>query len=506
MVTTMVATLAHRGPDDEGVADDDGWAVGMRRLAVQDVTGAGHQPMSLGPLTLVFNGEVYNFVDLRAELGARGHSFHSGSDTEVVLHALAEWGTAALARFNGMFALALIDSEQRTALLARDRFGKKPLFVASLHEGLAFASELKAILAIAGGQLRIDHAALAEYFRLQYVPAPACIFEQARKLPPASWTKIDLDSGTQSAPQTFWWLPEPTRDPATPDELLETVCRAVDRRLIADVPVGAFLSGGNDSSLVVACMRQSSSDVRTFSIGFTDPRYDESVYAQAVARHLETEHTHLTLSPGEALGIAPDLSAAYDEPFADSSAIPTIAVARLARQDVTVALSGDGGDELFGGYQRYRIGPALRLAGSLPKGVPTGLLEKLPSRSRLGKGARLLSSLAQAGSRARAYEEMMSIWRSSDLRRLMPDAPASGTFEQLHWAQRHSIVENMMRCDLRTYLIDDIMQKVDRASMSVSLEARNPLLDPDVVAVALRSMSVAERSPGQKPLLRAALR
>lgn len=506
-VSEMTASLVHRGPDDSGLARGDGWVMGMRRLAIQDISQAGHQPMSVRDLTLVFNGEVYNFPSLRRELEGVGCSFRSGSDTEVVLYALEHWGLEALDRFNGMFALALVDEQRRRAWLARDRFGKKPLFIARLRRGLAFASELKAIMRIARDELTISRGALAEYFRFQYVPASACIFEQVEKLPAASWVQVDLDSGLCSPAQEFWTLPEelPATLPATPADVLAAVREAVTRRLIADVPVGAFLSGGTDSSLIVACMCDARADVRTFSIGFQDPRFDESRYALAVARHLGTDHTHMQLEPSDAMAIVPHLSDAYDEPFADSSAIPTMAVARLARQRVTVALSGDGGDELFGGYPRYRVARMMRLARWIPGG---GVLGRVPSpHSVIGRRLlRLFSSLAQASSAADAYQELVSIWRSEELAKLMPDVTLGPSFTGAEWATGGGVVERMMRCDARTYLIDDILQKVDRATMAVSLEARNPLLDPAVVSLALGAVKLAEAAPGRKPLLRAALK
>lgn len=503
----MTSTLKHRGPDDAGVAGGEGWAVGMRRLAIQDTSHAGHQPMCVRDLTLVFNGEVYNFPSLRAELEGVGYSFRSGSDTEVVLHSLAHWGLAALNRFNGMFALALVDERRRRALLARDRFGKKPLFIARLRRGIAFASELKAIMQIALGELTIDRRALAEYFRFQYVPAPASIFEQVQKLPPASWVEVNLDSATCSSAAAFWTLDnEPTENGlATPSDVLAVMDRAVKRRLIADVPVGAFLSGGADSSLVVACMCEASADVRTFSIGFSDPRFDESIYAKAVARHLGTDHTHMQLEPREGMSLVPRLAGAYDEPFADSSAIPTIAVAELARQKVTVALSGDGGDELFGGYTRYRLGRVLRFAERIPPRAAR-LLGGAPAGRLGGRVGRLLAYLAAASSPAQAYQEVVSIWRSQELARLMPDIALEPSFNGAVWPCHAGPMERMMRCDARTYLVDDILQKVDRATMSVGLEARNPFLDPQMVSLAFGSTKLAESAPESKPLLKAALK
>jgi asparagine synthase (glutamine-hydrolysing) len=504
---TMAACLEHRGPDAGGCEAGRGWALGMRRLAVQDTTSAGSQPMRLRRLTLVLNGEIYNFPELRTELERLGYGFRSRSDTEVALAALDRWGTEALTRFNGMFALALVDEQRRTALLARDRFGKKPLFVARLADGVHFASELKSLLRVARDQLSLCPSALASYFRFQYVPGPHTIFAQVQKLPPASFMQVDLDSGEVTEPVSFWSLPEsaPHAVAATPSELLDAIRVAVGRRLVADVPVGAFLSGGTDSSLVVAGMRAAGADVRTFSIGFADPRFDESQYAEAVATRFGTHHTHQRLESRDAMALIPALVESYDEPFADRSAIPTLAVSRLAREHVTVALSGDGGDELFGGYLRYRLERASRLAALTPSAVGRGL-EAVPGANRLARRARLFGSLASGGSERAVYRELISIWRSHDLARLMPGVSEATDFCVDFRRSGRGPVERMMRCDARTYLIDDILQKVDRASMSVGLEARNPLLDPDVVGLALQSVARAEAGPGAKPLLRDALR
>jgi asparagine synthase (glutamine-hydrolysing) len=502
----MAACLEHRGPNDRGVEAGAGWAIAMRRLSVQDTSHAGHQPMRLHDLSLVFNGEVYNFPELRSELEGHGYSFASRSDTEVVLAALEHWGTAALERFNGMFALALVDRRRRTALLARDRFGKKPLFVGRVRGEVLFASELKSLLRVARDELTLCHDALAEYFRFQYVPAPRSIFREVTKLPPASWVTVDLDSGAMSEPTTFWSLPDAGSGPAaSAKEVVETIRAAVRRRLIADVPVGAFLSGGTDSSLVVAGMRAAAGDVRTFSIGFADPRFDESRYAKAVAAHLGTRHTHHQLEWRDAMALVPSLATSYDEPFADSSALPTLAVARLAREHVTVALSGDGGDELFGGYTRYRASRLLRLAGLTPRAVANAL-QRGPGDSRIARRARVFGALAAAPDEGRMYREAVSVWRSDELARLMPGAGGGDAGWPTFAMNGSGPTERMMRCDARTYLVDDILQKVDRASMSVSLEARNPLLDPEVVAVAMRSVGRAEQRPGAKPLLREALR
>ena len=376
-VARMAATLVHRGPDDAGRWTDaeGGIALGFRRLAVLDVSAAGRQPMLSGDgrYACVFNGEIYNHRDLRAELERRGARFRGGSDTEVVVEAVAAFGPrAAVGRLWGMFALAVWDRVERTLLLARDRLGKKPLHVARLGEqGWIFASELKAFHAVERFRREIDPAALATYLRFGYVPAPRTIFRDAWKLEPGTCSLLRFGQPARSQP--YWSARAAAREgtrarlvgsPAPMVAELDRLLRdAVARRLIADVPVGALLSGGIDSSVVVALMQaQSARPVKTFTVGFEERGYDESAPAAAVARHLGTDHTELTVSAGTARAVVPELADIYDEPFADSSQIPTLLIARLARQDVTVALSGDGGDEVFAGYRHYRTVAALSAA------------------------------------------------------------------------------------------------------------------------------------------------
>jgi asparagine synthase (glutamine-hydrolysing) len=504
-IETMTHALVHRGPDDGAIAEGFGWALGARRLAIQDLSSAGRQPMSCGHYTIVFNGEIYNFPTLRHELEGLGHGFASMSDTEVALAAFMRWRTAAFARFNGMFALAIVDSSRRCAWLARDRWGKKPLFIGRLPGRIIFGSELKALLAVEKGNLHVDRRALAHYFRYQYVPGDQSIFSEVEKLAPASWLKIDLRDCSEE--RGIWWELPVQRDrvpPASPDEVLSALRGAVRRRLISDVPVGAFLSGGTDSSAVVACMKAVAQDCRTFSIGFRDRRFDESAYALAVANHLGTNHRHLVVEERDALDLIPEFVKSYDEPFADSSALPTMAVARMAREHVTVALSGDGGDELFSGYPRYRTAPFLAAVAQAPSEIAklAPLAYRLPVA---GRRVGILAEAARARSPGAAYRELISIWKTPELELLMPEADSSDEYADYFDQGTGSLVARMMRCDTQSYLVDDILQKVDRATMAVSLEARNPLLDPEVAEVAFRSIALAEESPGRKPLLRAAL-
>ena len=368
-VDRMAATLVHRGPDDAGCWTDAaaGVALGFRRLSILDLSPAGHQPMlsADGRYACVFNGEIYNHRDLRAELEGRGARFRGTSDTEVIVEAAAAYGAeATVGRLWGMFALAIWDRVEGRLLLARDRLGKKPLYVARLGEaGWLFGSELKAFHAVEGFRREIDPRAVAAYLRYGYVPSPLAIFRDTWKLEPGTYSVLRFGEPVRTE---RYWSPRAVaraglaaRRDEPAEELvseLDGLLRdAVSRRMIADVPLGAFLSGGIDSSAVVALMQaQSTRPVRTFSVGFHHEEYDEAQAAAAVARHLGTEHTELYVSPDEARAVIPELPGIYDEPFADSSQIPTLLIARLARQYVTVGLSGDGGDEVFAGYTRYQ--------------------------------------------------------------------------------------------------------------------------------------------------------
>ena len=511
---TMAATLAHRGPDDSGTWIDPvaGVVLGFRRLAVIDLSPHGRQPMrsSDGRFVIVFNGEIYNFRDLRQELEARGRRFTSTSDTEVILEAVSEWGAeAAVPRLWGMFAMAIWDRGERRLLLARDRLGKKPLYFAETTTGLLFASELKALRAHPECPSEIDRDAVASFVRVGYVPAPRAIYAGVRKLRPGHLGVTD--AGGRLAARSYWSaeafagqavsrVQDVSADEAA-TELDRLLADAAARRLVADVPLGALLSGGIDSSLVVATMQaQSSRPVRTFTIGFEEREYDESEAARAVAAHLGTEHTELLVTAAEARDVIPRLADIYDEPFADSSQIPTCLVSELARRTVTVCLSGDGGDEIFGGYVRYpwasrvwrRMAPwppALRrvagrsleaMSGAMADGafrvarpiLPAALRHRHPAE-KLQK----LAGLADAASDNDVYLRLVSQWQ--DPERLVPGHAGGTPFD----AARNGIlgslpfVERMMLVDQLTYLPDDILVKVDRASMSVGLEVRAPLLD-----------------------------
>lgn len=486
--------LTHRGPDSFGVWRDEqaGVGLGHRRLSIIDLSNEGHQPMSNRHLHLVYNGEVYNFLSLRRELEALGHGFRGGSDTEVLLAAVLEWGLEkTLPRLNGMFAIALWDSRDRVLYLARDRYGKKPLYYGKIEGTWYFGSELKALPCQA---LATDRQGLGTFLRYGYLPAPLSIFEGVKKLPPAHWCAIRADD-FQVVPRCFWSVPPAEVDPQLGAEQLEAaLMEAVRLRMVSDVPLGAFLSGGIDSSLIVALMqKQSARPVRTFCIGFQEQSHDESPYARQVALQLGTEHTELRVTAQQALDVVPLLPTMYDEPFADSSQIPTFLVSQLARQHVTVALSGDGGDEVFGGYNRYQWVPRIwRRLRLLPRPFRVALA-KLLSLVPISAIAPLIRSVSYPEEKLnkllqllplkgpdQMYLQLVSQW--AEPTRLLPEfleLPLPGGYDL-------GTPEGMMAVDALTYLPDDILVKVDRASMAVSLECRAPFLDPEVADLAWR--------------------
>lgn len=526
-VTAMADALRHRGPDDEGTWIDPaaGLALGFRRLAILDLTPTGRQPMesATGRFVIVFNGEIYNHQALRRELAGLGHAFRGRSDTEVLVTALEAWGVRrTLEQCNGMFAFALWDKAERTLHLARDRAGEKPLYYGWMGRTLLFGSELKALRAHPTFQPQIDRNALALYLRRGYVPSPYSIYLGVNKLPAGTWLTLRPDRmSNDTAPTAYWSLQavaeqgvaEPVRD--DPGEVVETLhdllSDAVKLRMEADVPLGAFLSGGIDSSTIVALMQTHSvRPVRTFTIGFQDTQHDEAHHAAAVARHLGTEHTELYLTPADALAVIPRLPVLYDEPFADTSQIPTFLVSELTRRHVTVSLSGDAGDELFGGYRRHRLGPAIwrgiewlplpvrrRLASLLTPPRTTGNGHPIPLLSHLtrrvtGKRSlverlRQVAEILPLESPVALYDYMMSYWKDPTV--LVPDArepaiPATDAARRPDFGGNPE--HTMMFLDTVGYLTDDILVKLDRASMGTSLEARVPLLDHRVIEFAWR--------------------
>ncbi|MFN3077750.1 MAG: asparagine synthase (glutamine-hydrolyzing) [Alphaproteobacteria bacterium] len=540
VTTAMADSLVHRGPDDGGVWVDAAAGIGLghRRLSIVDLSPAGHQPMvsADGRYVIVYNGEVYSHQVLRTELEALGRRFRGHSDTEVILEACAEWGVpATVRRLIGMFAIALWDRKTRTLTLVRDRLGIKPLYWGRFGSLFLFGSELKALRAHPGWRPEINRDAVVSFLRHNYVPAPHSIYLGVHKLEPGRILTLDAD-GVQTD-ETFWdaravalaGLADPLQ--ASDEEMtgqLDALLRdAVGRRMVADVPLGAFLSGGVDSSTVVAMMQaQSDRRIKTFSIGFDEAGFDEAPHARAVAEHLGTDHTELYVRWDDALALVPKLSEWYDEPFADSSQIPTFLVSEMTRRHVTVALSGDGGDELFAGYNRYFLASTLwrqmnRLPRPLRKLASAGL--RLPSQEAWDRLFRLVPAafrLPQAGDKLHKlaavlekddadaiYRRLVTHWDGDD------ETVAVGGIEPrgILWDEAlktriPGFVDRMQFLDTVTYLPDDILTKVDRASMAVALEARVPLIDHRVVEFSWRLPASAKIRGGQgKWLLRRVL-
>ncbi|MEB3220469.1 MAG: asparagine synthase (glutamine-hydrolyzing) [Candidatus Sericytochromatia bacterium] len=519
--THMSAALAHRGPDAAGTWVDEaaGVALGHRRLAIVDLTPTGAQPMASasGRLVVTFNGELYNFLALREQLAGLGHAFRGRSDTEVLLAALEQWGLpGTLPRLVGMFAFACWDRESQALWLARDRSGEKPLYYGRAGATLLFGSELKALRAHPAFQGGVDREALAAFLQRSHVPSPRTIHPGVHKLPPG--TSLVVRHGEPLGEPTPYWSPvEAAREAraqpwsGTDEEATDAVeallREVVAGQMLADVPLGAFLSGGIDSSLLVALMQALSPvPVKTFTIGFAEGAYDESAHARAVAGHLGTDHTAWIVRPSDTLAVIPELPRLYDEPFADSSQLPTHLVATLARRQVKVALSGDGGDEVFGGYNRHVWGPrvwrqlapvppwlratAARLTLAVPPsawdGLAAGLSALWPRLAvrlpgdKVHKAARLLAATGPED----LYDRLLTHWPQAY--RLVPGAGA--------WPERHppagveafSVADQFLLRDHATYLPDDILVKVDRATMAVSLESRAPYLDHRLFELAWR--------------------
>jgi len=544
VASDMAERLAHRGPDDRGVwaQETAGVAFGFRRLAIVDLSAAGHQPMEsdCSRYVITFNGEVYNHREMRNELHKRGHRFRGTSDTEVMLAAISEWGLReSVGRFVGMFAFALWDSLERKVYLVRDRLGIKPLYYSWSQNVFLFASELKALHAHPSFPDEIDRGALALMQRFGYVPDPHCIRRDARKLLPGNFLEIAVECNSFQEPRVSpYWSIEDARDTEPVVRLLgneeqaefqlaSLVREAVRLRMLADVPVGAFLSGGIDSSLVVAVMQSMAyRPVKTFTIGFEEEGFNEARHAREVAKHLGTDHTELVVTANAAQSVIPRIPEMFDEPFADSSQIPAHLVSALARREVTVSLSGDVGDELFSGYDRYVMGartwnrmahcpaalrgPARRfLRRFSPEqwdsayGKFSRLLPAHQLLSGFGRKAHKLANLLSAQSCGEFYRLLVSQWQ--DASEILVDAQEPSTaFDYVREGQSvATFLETMARIDLVTYLPGDILTKVDRASMSVGLEARVPLLDHRIVEFALRlPMSFKIRGGVGKHILR----
>ncbi|MCX7591309.1 MAG: asparagine synthase (glutamine-hydrolyzing) [Kiritimatiellae bacterium] len=541
-ITAMTRSLAHRGPDGTGfwLDEKEGIALGHNRLAILDLSDAGCQPMisADGRFVLVYNGEIYNCQVLRKELEAAGHTFRGHSDTEVLVEGISRWGMPhALDKFQGMFAFAVWDRRDRVLHLARDRIGIKPLYYGRAGHHFIFASELKAFRAHDGFHGEIDRSSLALYLRYGYLPSPYAIYMDTWKLPPGHFLTLSPHKENGIPASRAYWsvsglLRRAANEPfeGTEDEALEALGtllkETISAHMLSDVPLGAFLSGGIDSSTVVAFMQcLSRQPVKTFSIGFLEEGRNEADFAKAVASHLKTDHEDLYVPVERALDVVPRLGEIYDEPLADSSQIPTLIVSQLARRKVTVVLSGDGGDELFGGYDLYRLveryawlhhclpGPARRLCGRWLKAIPTSTWDKLlfaPNLVLSGRTTRLsgrqfhaLGSVLAMDRLEDVYRRLVAVWPEPELvlgdKAALQDPlcdwegwPPAPTF--LHWMQAF---------DMRGYLPDDILAKVDRASMSVGLEVRVPLLDHRVVEFCWSlPLSMKRKGGERKHLLR----
>ena len=539
-ISAMTDTLANRGPDDRGIWVDESVAIalGHRRLSIVDLSVEGHQPMicPLSGAVIVFNGEIYNYLELRQELGAFGYKFRGNSDTEVMLASFHKWGVVkAVERFIGMFAFALWDRKAQVLHLGRDRLGEKPLYYGWMGNTFLFASELKALKAYPQWLGEINRDAVALLMRHNYITAPHSIYKNIYKLTPGTLLTVSGRTKTHPDPVAYWSIKSVAESGVnhpfggSDDEAiaqLDSLLRdAIGRQMVADVPLGAFLSGGIDSSTVVALMQaQSNRPVKTFSIGFHEDAYNEAPYAQAVAQHLGCDHTELYVTPAQAIAVIPKLASIYDEPFADSSQIPTFLVSQLAKQQVTVSLSGDGGDELFAGYNRYFWGRRIwQQIGWMPIGARKAIARTLTSfspqdwESSLGRLPRLqkrqigdklhkLAAVLGVESPEIMYMRLVSHWKQPQSLVIGASEADTPLSNQNKWANLPEFTRQMMYLDSVTYLPDDILTKVDRASMGVSLESRVPFLDHQVVEFAWKiPLSLKIRNGESKWLLRQVL-
>ncbi len=523
----MNRIMAHRGPDGEGYGmyETDKATVGLghRRLSIIDLTEGGKQPKTFGNLHLTFNGEIYNYAEIKKELELKGHAFNSHSDSEVILHAYQEWGSDALQKFIGMFAFVIYDEDKQKLFACRDRPGVKPFFYYYKDGLFLFASELKALVQHPAFEKVINIDAIAPFLQYGYVPTPHCIFKNAHKLQPGHFLTFDI--AKQDLQTTQYWnvydaYNKPVMDISLPDAITETeklLTSAFQYRMVSDVPVGVFLSGGYDSTCVTAILQKNNTEkIKTFTIGVPDAGLNEAPFAKEIAKHLGTDHTEYYCTEKEALEIVPQLPFFYDEPFADSSAIPTTLVSRIAREKVTVALSADAGDEIFAGYNRYdymvKYGKSIKkIPGFIRKStaammdvIPADKIpvlnkkylfhsryEKVKSLLREPSAENVLMSLtSQIG------EKELKTLFNSDLTKL----PSNFDSKELR-PEHYSILSYMMAVDYQTYLLDDILQKVDRAGMSVSLEGREPFLDHRVIEWAARLPMEYKYNKGDKKFI-----
>ncbi|HVF80945.1 MAG TPA: asparagine synthase (glutamine-hydrolyzing) [Flavisolibacter sp.] len=520
----MSACLQHRGPDGSGkyFSETKGAAIGLghRRLSIIDLSETANQPMHYNGLHLIFNGEIYNYNEIRDKLISLGHHFQTHSDTEVILHAWHQWGQKSIEQWRGMFAIALYDENKNELICIRDRAGVKPFYY-YLHDGLfLFASELKAITAHKAFKKEIDANAVASFLQYGYVAHPHCIFKNTFKIQPGHYLRFDLQTTNLSA-HRYWNVydsynkPKLTIDlPQAIDETERILAESFQYRMVADVPVGVFLSGGYDSSCVTALLQKNSTEkIKTFTIGSTDKKLNEAPFARQIADHLGTEHTEYYCTPQEALQIIPELPYYYDEPFADSSAIPTILVSRLARKKVTVALSADAGDEIFAGYNRYdyisRYGNKLRaiprplrkMAAATMEGISSQKIPYFKDKYNFHSRYDKLKNLLNDPSPSQLLKNLTQVFTQQDLNRLFTlpvnELATQHISSQLQ-KEYYDPLSYMMAVDYETYMVDDILQKVDRATMSVSLEGREPFLDQHIIEWAAQLPSDFKYHNGQK--------
>lgn len=519
--------MVHRGPDGEGYgiynADTATIGLGHRRLSIIDLSEGGSQPQTFQSLHITFNGEIYNYAEIKKELEAKGHQFHSHSDTEVILHAYSEWGSAALQRFIGMFAFVIYDDVNQKLFACRDRAGVKPFFYYWKNGLFLFASELKAIVQHPAFEKEINIDAVASFMQYGYLPTPHCIYKNTIKLKPGHF--LELNTADRSiAVQQYWNVYDaynkPTLKIDLPDAIAETeklLVNAFQYRMVSDVPVGVFLSGGYDSACVASLLQANNTEkIKTFTIGVPDAGLNEAPYAKEVAAHLGTDHTEYYCTEKEALEIIPQLPFFYDEPFADSSAIPTTLVSRIAREKVTVALSADAGDEIFVGYNRYdyvmkygdkvqRIPNFLRKsAAALMDVIPASSIPVLNKKYLFHSRYEKMKSILSNANDKNIFLNLTQHHNDKEIAALFKNTPAAlaTAFDSEELQKEHfSLLNYMMAIDYQTYLLDDILQKVDRATMSVGLEGREPFLDHRVVEWAARLPMEYKYNNGSKKFI-----
>ena len=526
-VAGMTGCLQHRGPDGGATwfteTQNASIGLGHRRLSIIDLSETANQPMHYDGLHLIFNGEIYNYNEIRDELIALGHQFKTHSDTEVILHGWRQWGEDCITRWRGMFAITLYDEKENEVFCIRDRVGVKPFYY-YFHEGLfLFASELKSIAAVPGFKKELNRDAVASFLQYGYVPHPHCIYKNTHKISPGHTLRLNLNT-KQLTLQQYWNVYDCYNKPKLKIDLPEAIeeterilTESFNYRMVADVPVGVFLSGGYDSSCVTALLQKTNTEkIKTFTIGMTDENLNEAPYAKQIAEHLGTDHTEYYCTSKEALEIIPDLPYYYDEPFADSSAIPTILVSRVARKRVTVALSADAGDEIFAGYNRYeylsRYGKKLRSIPRPMRKLAVAAMENLSSQnipyfrkkynfhSRYDK----LKNLLNNPSPFELLKNLTHVFTDDDVERLfaspVKELSSGHTSNELK-KEYYDSLSYMMAIDYQTYMVDDILQKVDRATMSVSLEGREPFLDQHIIQWAAQLPSEFKYYKGQKKFI-----